>query len=559
LSATPSYGASAFRSVRTDAASINQQQRQVGAPVSHLLHLAAGAALAGAAWLLPRHIAAARRLAPAALLADMAPAAFAAGLLLLATGRPVFAGIVVFALGAGLALTDHTMRQTLREPVVFSESVELPQVFTHPHLYLPFAGPGLVIGGAATATAAALALLIVEPPATAPHPLLALAALLLIAAAGGLSLREPLLAAVANLLRRLRPSGEPFADAAALGPFATLLAHTVIARAERDARWQALAAPALVRSPPTGRAPIVVVQCESFFDARRLGPCVPPTLLPGFDDCCRAAAFSGRFRVSAWGANTMRAEFAVLTGIPDSELGYDRFNPYYALARRPIESQVWRLRRAGYRTICLHPFDRRFFRRDLAMPALGFAEFRGREAIGGTRRPPYCPDPELAAQILRVLDEAPPDTFIFAITMGNHGPWLAKGPPLDPSVACLFDPASMPEGAGLLRYLDGLRRSDEMLQMLSDGLRRRGRPAVLAIYGDHLPSLPRAFDHLGFAENASDYAIWPGDGVPQRRDLEAHELGRLIVDGVLGEGEASPLGAAVAACPPAPAAASWAR
>jgi hypothetical protein len=513
-----------------------------------LLHLAAGAVLAAASWLIPRHIAGARRAAPVALLVDLAPAAFAAGLLLLATGRPVLAGFLVLALGAGFALTDHTMRRTRREPVVFSEAVELPQVFTHPHLYLPFAGPGLVVGGAATATALGLALLILEPSVTAPHPVAALVATALIAAAGWRAAHEPLLGTTAAMLRRLRPSGEPFEDAATLGPFAMLLAHTVIARGERGARWRALAAPPIVRSAGDGRAPLIVVQCESFFDARRLGPCIPPALLAGFDACRRAAAVHGRFCVSAWGANTMRAEFGVLTGIPDSELGYDRFNPYYALARRPIESQVWRLRRAGYRTICLHPFDRRFFRRDLVMPALGFEEFRGRETIGGTRRPPYCPDPEFAEQILRVLDEEGPDSFIFAITIGNHGPWLANGPPLDPAVAALADVSAMPDGAGLLRYLDGLRRSDQMLQILIDGLERRGRQAVLAFYGDHLPSLARAFGHFGFSEWSSDYAIWPGRGTPERRDLEAHELGRLIVDAVLGEDDALPLGA-VAACP----------
>ena len=52
------------------------------------------------------------------------------------------------SLGAGFALADWTKRETLREPVVFSEMSELPHVFTHPQLYLPFAGPGLVIGGA---------------------------------------------------------------------------------------------------------------------------------------------------------------------------------------------------------------------------------------------------------------------------------------------------------------------------------------------------------------------------------------------------------------------------
>jgi hypothetical protein len=109
-----------------------------------LLHLGAGLALVAMAWLLPRHIAGARRAAVTVLLIDAAPLALGAILLSLATGRPLFAGLVILALGAGFALADHTMRLTLREPVVFSESVELPQLFSHPHLYLPFAGPGLV-------------------------------------------------------------------------------------------------------------------------------------------------------------------------------------------------------------------------------------------------------------------------------------------------------------------------------------------------------------------------------------------------------------------------------
>src|SRR3989442_3315424 len=128
------------------------------------LHFGVGATLAAAGWLIPRHIAGARRLAVAALLLDAAQLALGAGLLALATGGPLFAGLIVLALGAGFALADHTMRQTLREPVVFSESVELPQVFSHPHLYLPFAGPGLVIGGASAAVLVALMLGPFEPP-----------------------------------------------------------------------------------------------------------------------------------------------------------------------------------------------------------------------------------------------------------------------------------------------------------------------------------------------------------------------------------------------------------
>src|SRR6266851_826266 len=504
-----------------------------------LLHFAAGALLVLAAWLVPRRVARARRAALSIMLLDVAPIALGAGLLGVATGRPLFAGLVVLALGAGFALVDYTMRETLREPVVFSAAAELPQVFTHPHLYLPFAGPVLVLGGAAAAILGGLALLVVEPPLWTPRLGAALVALALIAACGWLAGRDPPLGAAARAARRLAPKGEPFGDAAALGPFAMLLVHTIIARAERKARQEALAAPAFVQERGSGAigdsgGPIVIVQCESFFDARRLSPLIPRDLLPGFDACCASAALFGRFAVPAWGAYTMRAEFAVLSGVPESELGYDRFNPYYALARVPLESQVWRLRRAGYRTICLHPFDRRFFRRDLSLPALGFERFLARETLGGSRAPPYCPDPELAGDILRVLDEEGPRTFIFAITMGNHGPWMARTPPLDPAVAGIFDPAEMPDGGDLLRYLDGLRHSDEMLRVLRDGLAQRRSPALLAFYGDHLPSLSNAFRHFGFDEWSSDYAIWPGEGAPQRRDLQAHELGRLIVDRVLG-------------------------
>ncbi|HWD58790.1 MAG TPA: LTA synthase family protein [Stellaceae bacterium] len=481
--------------------------------MSGAAQIVAGLILALAGWLIPRRIAGARGLGVAALL-DAAPLAFVAAVLFVASGRPVFAGAVAFALGAGFAFADRTLRDTLREPVVFTALSELPQVFTHPQLYLPFAGTGTVLGSAAAALLAGTVLLAAEPSVVAPHPRLALFAALAVAAALWRLGHEPWLGRTARRLRRLRPSGAPFADAVRLGPVAMPVAHGIIARAERPARWAALAAPAL-RGERAAARPIVLVQCESFFDARRALPGLPRDLLAGFDAAC-ADGMHGRLTVPAWGANTTRAEFAVLTGLDEAQLGYDRFNPYHALARRPLASQVWRLRAAGYRTICLHPFDRRFFRRDLAMPALGFETFLGRETLGGGRRPPYRSDPELAGDILRVLGEAGPRTFIFAITMGNHGPWFS-------------------EDDGLAAYLAGLRRSDEMIGLLVRGLGRRRDDTLFGFYGDHLPSLPRVFARLGFDDWRSDYAIW-GAGRDEQRDIAAHELGRWLADLALAAG-----------------------
>jgi Sulfatase len=496
--------------------------------------IAAAAALAG--WLIPRRVAAARIAVLPSVLLDVFPVLLAGGLLLLATGRPLFAGLVLLALGSGFALADQAKREAVREPVVFSDMSELRHVFTHPHLYLPFAGPTLVVGGALTTIGFGIGLLFFSPPLWQPEPLFAAPSLLALWTLGWILSREPMLGRAAAVLRRLRPTGEPFADAARLGPFATLLVYGIIARAERTQR-RAHYSP-LPTSPPapalkTGGAaiPVVVVQCESFFDARRISTRIPGDLLRGFDACVQQGATHGRFDVSAWGANTMRAEFAVLTGIPDDRLGYDRFNPYHAFARAPLASLASHLRGEGYRTVCLHPFDRSFFRRDLTLAALGFETFLGRDTLGGSRRPPYRSDPDLARQIINVLDEEGPRTFIFVITMGNHGPWQEVGPEIDPALRTLFDPADLPQGGALLRYLDGLARSDQMLGILLDELGPRRRNALFGFYGDHLPSLPHAFGHLAFDDWASDYVLVDGAAPRARRlDLPAHLLPWVILD-----------------------------
>jgi len=516
--------------------------------ISVVLHLAAGGVLALAAWLIPRRVAEARTAKPVTLLLDALPLSLIGALVLTATGRPIFTGIVLVSLGAGFALADRTKRTVLREPVVFSETSELPHLFTHPQLYLPFAGPALVIGGGAAALIVCLALLSFEPRLWSPDQVLVLSSGALVLGGAWLVSREPALGRVAAALQRLGPTGEPFSDAAALGPCAMFFVYGVIARAERarrQARFAPLPAPSFQRPHRNAGVPLILVQCESFFDARRVSPLIPDTLLSGYDECCARGGTFGQLDVPGWGANTMRAEFAVLTGIPDRELGYDRFNPYHALARAPIASLAWELRSQGYRTVCLHPFDRYFFRRDLVLPALGFETFLGIESLGGSRRPPYYADPDLAHDVLRVLETEGPRVFIFAITMGNHGPWMEAGLPIDPELRRSFDLTSFPQGEELLRYLDGLRKSDEMLQILLSELQRYRHESVLAFYGDHLPSLPHAFHHFGFEEWASDYVVWRDTGSPARQlDLPAHQLATIINDGLQHKGVIDRRGAA---------------
>ncbi len=390
-----------------------------------------------------------------------------------------------------------------------------------------------MIGGALGTIGALAALWLSEPPIWASFAWpggFALAAGLV--AVWSLT-RQPLTERIAAGLKDWGLSGDPAQDAARLGLLAMLFAHGMIARAERPSRRSSTMS-AVPQTPARMRedsGPLIVVQSESFFDARRLHPAVPRNLLPAYDAFRASALQWGNLAVPGWGANTMRTEFAALTGLTELELGFDRFNPYHAFARRPVHSLASRLRHSGYRTVCVHPFDRRFFRRDLAMANLGFDAFLGPEAfVGATRSGRYVTDIEVARRILEVLRSEGPRVFIFAITMENHGPWVdaAEGPQdRYPELA------GLPHAGALQQYLDGLRAADRMLELLARDLQRIER-GVLAFYGDHLPSLPSVFDALGFEDSRTDYFIWRPEGCSARHcDLFAHQLPEALLSALV--------------------------
>ncbi len=460
---------------------------------------------------------------------DLAPIIGGWLLLLSISHRPVLAAIIIFALAAGLVLVDVVKRATLREPVVFADRAELLEVIRHPQFYLPFAGPVKVIGGTGICLAAVGILAWLET--TTWHPSAYLMALL---AAASLVLpgRSPFVLVLTKIYIRSGFSGDPAHDIRRHGILACLIVHATVARFERATHHHAVEN---LPSLPTVRPmdPVVVVQIESFFDARRLGALVPATLLPGFERLQQQADATGHLEVPCWGANTVRTEFVALTGIAAKSLGLDRFNPYERFALLRIRSIAWVMKQAGYRTICLHPFDKTFYGRHRVMPQLGFDEFRGPEVFARTaNKGGYVSDSAVAAEVVRIVAAEGPKIFVFAITVGNHGPWDSITS--HPFAKDLPDEVyAMLEGPALSRFLSGLQDSDAMISRLMEDL---PGGATLAVYGDHQPSLPKAFAALGFTDERTDYAVWSADPVRTRRlagschtDQRAEDLPALLL------------------------------
>ena len=490
----------------------------------------AGLALCLLAWAgLRRSVGATWRRTPVLALAlDGLPVLAGYSALLAATARPLLSALPILAAAAGLALADRVKRAVLREPLVFADRAELLEIVRHPRLYLPFAGTGTVVAGAVAAALGLVALAWLEPALWTVHPLpgllAACAAALAFWALLAIPSRPPLLHRLARAYADIPVTRDPARDAAALGMLACFIVHATLARAERPVRQAAARDQARGRPPLQAAGPIVLVQAESFFDARRLHPDLD-YLLPNWVALTQAAVRHGRLQVPCWGANTVRTEFAVLTGLPESALGLDRFNPYEAFARVRLPSIAEQARQAGYRTVCVHPFDLGFYGRDRVLPLLGFDELVGPEAFTTSKRAgAYVADVEVAAAVARVVTKHGPRVLVLAITMENHGPWDGASDPLPP-IPLPPAMAGCPEARELGRWLRHLPGTDAMIPVLQDALSAQAGPGWLIFYGDHQPSLPQAFRGLMLTSTETNFAIWrPNAKAGVHQSLQAHEL-----------------------------------
>ncbi len=449
-------------------------------------------------------------------------------LLLAVCQRPWFAAALTLAGHLLLVLVNNAKYRALREPFVFTDFGLFSQALTHPRLYLPFFG---VLPAAAGVLAFGLMLylgLTLESPILMPDSMgtFALAVALPLAAAG-------VLLAIGTRLAP-PPDLDVTPDLHRFGLLASLWLYRLTEhRHDPDHPGHPARTIASFRIDATRNTPrphILAIQSESFFDVRRLHPAIRPELLANFDAACRQASAHGRLSVPAWGANTMRTEFAFLSGLADEHLGVHRFNPYRHFAHRPWPTLASQLRDAGYRTVCVHPHPASFFGRDRVFPQLGFDAFIDIRAFPDAPRcGPYISDAALTARIRDLLAEATQPTFLFVITMENHGPLHLEQVAAADAVHLYQTPP--PAGFDdLTVYLRHLQNADRMIGELLTLLEAAADDVVLCYFGDHVPSMPRVYAACGFEDGRSDYLIWRrGGATAPAQDLKAEQLGQRLL------------------------------
>lgn len=424
--------------------------------------------------------------------------------------RPYFAAVLALA-GAGLiVLVSNAKYRVLREPFVWADFEYFTDAFRHPRLYLPFLGLWRILGTTAGAGAALAAGLMLEDP----EPSWADAAAV---GFGGAAM------AGAAGSRPVRITFDARKDLRRLGLAMALWRY---ASSERQAE-EPPATPfsVLPAQPPPALPDLVSVQSESFFDPRGLYPQLHPGLLAEFDALRAQACAHGPLRVVSWGANTVRTEFAFLSGLDVSRQGVHRYQPYRRLARSGLASLAGYLRALGYRTVCVHPYHGGFYGRDRVLPLLGFDEFIDISAFqGGAPGQPYVGDLEVAARVIDLLgQERTRPLYVHTITMENHGPLHWEHVDAADVAAVCREPLPA-DCRDLVAYCRHLRNADAMFGRLASALAALPRPAGLCIYGDHVPIMPGVYRRLGAPSGETEYVIWRPDGAASEPSAQAVPL-----------------------------------
>lgn len=449
------------------------------------------------------------------------------------TRRPYFAAFVALATISLVGAVSNAKYASLREHFIFTDLSLFSQLFAHPRLYLPFLS-GTTIGAIATGVILLAAGFLLD---TAAPVLIAI-----LAAAGAIAW----LALGYLLAARLRLGLDPLEDQRRHGFFTVFVAYLL--NGMRPATFRAFAkavasGPFAEARAPQSRPDVIVIQSESFFDPRSLSNAIGSSLLQHFDQARHESFEHGTLTIPAWGANTMRSEFAMLTGVPSSRLGYARFYPY-AFVRRNCASLAGWLRRAGYSTVAIHPYFADFFGRDRVFPLLQFERFLDIRAFKSAQSSgPYVSDAAVLEQIIKLADESRSQpAFIFAMTMENHGP-LHLEAVVAGEAARYHALGEDPVWRDLTAYLRHLENADAMIGRLIAHLHQRRRDTILCFYGDHVPALSHVFERLGNVPAQSNYFIWRnfGERPARKQDKAIEDLGAALLHAmeIAGQREAS--------------------
>ncbi|NEN85808.1 LTA synthase family protein [Paenibacillus elgii] len=238
---------------------------------------------------------------------------------------------------------------------------------------------------------------------------------------------------------------------------------------------------------------VIFVMNEAFWD---------PTLLPNvtFSEDpvptihrLEQESTSGYLLSPQFGGGTSNVEFEVLTGQSMSFLPAGSV-PYQQYISKPIPSLASYFKGLGYKSAAIHSYEGWFWNRENVYKHMGFDSFLSKDGFENPEyRGDFIADDEVSKHIIKEVESNANPTFIYAVTMQNHGPYDDHRYGNDNPVKVQ---GSLDDTARdtLETYVHGARDADRSLQLLIDHFQNSSEPTIVVFYGDHLPMLGYDYD-----------------------------------------------------------------
>ncbi len=288
------------------------------------------------------------------------------------------------------------------------------------------------------------------------------------------------------------------------------------------------------RAEPDPRPNVIFVQLESFIDPNRLDSVsYLENPIPVFSSL-KENYTSGYLSVPAIGAGTANTEFEVLSGMNLDYFGPGEYPYTTVLQQNCCESLAYNLKALGYGAHVLHNNTGTFYDRHLVFPHLGFDTFTSLEYMNHVDKNPlgWAKDSILTTEIVKALLSTSGRDFVYAISVQPHGKYPSESLGEQQPVAVFSDALSEEELIPFSYYVNQLYEVDAFVGSLIQTLESFGEPTVLVLYGDHLPAISVAEEHMAQGSLLqTEYVVWDNIGLKkQDRDLEAYQLSSFVLE-----------------------------
>lgn len=224
---------------------------------------------------------------------------------------------------------------------------------------------------------------------------------------------------------------------------------------------------------------LIVIQIESFMNflinAKYEGQELTPNLNKLIKD--HTIYFDNYYQEVSAG-NTSDSEFATNNSI------YGTINSYtYSIYEdNYFNGLPWLLKAEGYNTNVFHAYNKDFWNREAAYPALGFDKFYSKKHFVNKEKIGMgLSDGEMFKQSLDIMEKQKQPFYDFFITLSNHYPYIMPYDKFDIKLKKYDDNTTFGY------YLNSAHYTDYCIGKFIEDLKERGLydNSIIAMYGDH--------------------------------------------------------------------------